>query len=278
MMSAIIHAELGKKSTYDAHYNPNRLVAIARKEKRDEINIDSNAPLPFYGYDEWNHYEVSWLDQKGKPLVAFARIIYPCHSPNIIESKSMKLYFNSLNNTKFVDAQMVQYVLEKDLSQSVGSKVTVAITPLNNIKKEIIPSNFSGKCIDELDIECSVYTVTPAFLKTETILVEAEVLYSDLFKSNCLVTNQPDWASIQIKYSGTKINEESLLKYLISYRNHNEFHEQCVERIFMHLMHYCQPTKLTVSARFTRRGGIDINPIRSTDEIMQQESLRLYRQ
>lgn len=273
------NSELGKKSEYDPSYNPNKLFPISREDKRNEINIHSKDQLPFFGYDSWNHYEVSWLNSKGKPIVAIAMITYPCDSPNIIESKSMKLYFNSFNNTKFKTNEMVKKTIQMDLEPRIGRKVDVTLIPLKEFKEEKIYRGFKGKCIDDLDIECSVYTVTPAFLKTEQDQFTNEVLYSDLLKSNCLVTNQPDWGSIQISYSGQKINEEGLLKYIVSYRNHNEFHEQCIERIFMDIMQQCQPKKLTVIGRYTRRGGIDINPVRSTEEIAaDQDNPRLCRQ
>lgn len=272
-------SELGKKSEYDPIYNPNKLFEIPRKAKRDEINIDSSTALPFFGFDYWNHYEVSWLNSKGKPVVAMAKIIYPCSSPNIIESKSMKLYFNSFNNTRFDSVNAIQSIIKADLEKKVESTVNVTIIPVKDFKEEKIHRGFKGKCIDELDIECAVYTVEPSFLKINENQVEDETLYSDLLKSNCLVTHQPDWGSVQITYSGNKINEEGLLQYLVSFRNHNEFHEQCIERIFMDIMQKCNPKKLTVSGRYTRRGGLDINPIRSTEQdIGNHEDIRLCRQ
>lgn len=271
-------SDLGKKSEYDPFYNPKKLFAIPREVKRKEINIDSEISLPFFGYDLWNHYEVSWLNPKGKPNVAIARISYSCSSPNIIESKSMKLYFNSLNNTKFDNINLVQNTIESDLSQSVRSKVEVELIPLINFNNEIIYPGFSGKCIDDLDLEFHEYVTNPNFLNNENYNVEQEILFSDLLKSNCLVTNQPDWGSIQIIYSGKKINEEGLLKYIVSFRNHNEFHEQCIERIFIDLMHHCKPQELTVIGRYTRRGGLDINPVRSTIENIKVENIRLCRQ
>lgn len=272
------NSELGKKSEYDPIYNPNKLFEIPRKAKRDEINIDSNVALPFFGYDRWNHYEVSWLNSKGKPVVAMAKITYPCTSPNIIESKSMKLYFNSFNNTKFDSVNTVQETIKNDLEKKVGSTVNVSITLLKDLKDENIHRGFKGKCIDELDVECCIYTVEPSFLTVDDNKVEDDVLYTDLLKSNCLVTNQPDWGSVQITYSGNKINEAGLLKYIVSFRNHNEFHEQCIERIFIDIMKQCKPEKLTVNGRYTRRGGLDINPIRSTEQSIGNDDIRLCRQ
>src|SRR5579883_931162 len=246
-------SELGKKTEYDPHYNPDKLFPIPRKAKRDEIGV--HGELPFFGYDLWNHYEVSWLNEKGKPVVAIAEIFYGCESINIIESKSMKLYFNSFNNTKFKDAAAVAALAKKDIEARVHAPVVVNIILLDKAKEDKISPALEGICIDHLDIDCSVYTVDPSFLKTENEIV-TEILYSDLLKSNCLVTNQPDWCSVQISYKGKKINREGLLRYIVSFRNCNEFHEQCMEKIFMQIMQQCQPEKLTVYGRSTRRGGI----------------------
>lgn len=269
-------SELGKKAEYDPHYNPDKLFPIPRKGKRDEIGVPDQ--LPFYGYDLWNHYEVSWLNEKGKPIVALAEICYGCETPNIIESKSMKLYFNSFNNSHFKDAATVQAIVSKDISERVGGTVAVKIIPLNIQRDEKYFAAMQGECIDQLDVTCTSYMVDQSQLKTDDEIVE-EVLCSNLLKSNCLVTNQPDWGSVQIAYKGKKINREGLLRYIVSFRNHNEFHEQCIERIFMDIMNHCRPTELTVYGRYTRRGGLDINPYRSTNKINQPfENTRLCRQ
>lgn len=273
----INHLELGQKTHYDAYYNPKRLLSIPRCDKREELGI-SKTP-PFYGFDCWNHYEVSWLNDKGKPMVATAEIIYDCHTVNLIESKSLKLYFNSLNNTTFNSLQEVSNTVKQDLQQHLNTEnIIIEIHPLETVQG-VFQSNFDGECIDHLDVECSVYQVSPQFLTSSKDMV-AEVLYSNLLKSNCLVTNQPDWGSVQISYTGGKINREGLLKYLVSFRNHNEFHEQCIERIFMDLLTYCKPHKLSVYGRYTRRGGLDINPFRSTepDLSVKGRNIRLYRQ
>lgn len=269
-------SQLGKKTEYSPFYNSETLFTIPRKLKRDEIGVP--ALLPFYGFDLWNHYEVSWLNEKGKPIVALAEIRYDCHTPNIIESKSMKLYFNSFNNTKFKDVVMVTVTIERDIAARVGGAVNVKIFPLPLTMEKIDIHAFTGINIDNLDIDCTTYTVDPNFLTTENEYIE-ESLYSDLLKSNCLVTNQPDWGSVQIAYKGRKISHEGLLRYLISFRNHNEFHEQCIERIFMDIMRKCSPDELTVYGRYTRRGGIDINPYRSTKPMNKiLENRRLCRQ
>lgn len=255
-------SELGHSSSYDSHYNPERLLAIPRAAKRKEIGVDPSR-LPFYGFDCWNHYEVSWLNEKGKPMVAVAEIIYDCETPYLIESKSLKLYFNSFNNTSFKESEDLRHIVEQDLSSRLLGEVEVRILSLRDKELTMIQSAFQGECIDNLDITCSVYLVEPAYLGVAKNKVE-EVLYSDLLKSNCLVTNQPDWGSVQIAYMGKQINREGLLSYLVSFRNHNEFHEQCIERIFVDIMKHCEPEKLTVYGRYTRRGGLDINPYRST--------------
>ena len=269
-------SELGKKTEYDSHYNPEKLFPIPRKDKRDEIGVPDL--LPFFGFDLWNHYEVSWLNEKGKPLVAFAEISYGCETPFIIESKSMKLYFNSLNNTKFKNTAVVQATIKKDIEEKVGGKAVVKIIPLNELHNKIF-SGFEGDCLDELDIECTSYTIDTSFLKSDGDIVE-ETVYSHLLKSNCLVTHQPDWGSVQIAYTGKKINREGLLRYLVSFRNHNEFHEQCIERIFIDILTHCRPKELTVYGRYTRRGGLDINPYRSTKKniFASIQNRRLFRQ
>jgi len=269
-------SELGKKTEYDSHYNPNKLFAIPRKSKRDEIGVPKK--LPFFGFDLWNHYEISWLNEKGKPVVAVGEISYGCETHSIIESKSMKLYFNSFNNTNFKDEAMVRAIVKKDIEERVGGAVSVKIIPLNDLNDARIFAGFQGECLDALDVECSSYLVEPLLLKVEENRVE-ETLFSNLLKSNCLVTNQPDWGSVQISYKGKKINREGLLQYIISFRNHNEFHEQCIERIFMDIMKYCKPEELTIYGRYTRRGGLDINPYRSTKHIPENlENIRLCRQ
>lgn len=270
-------SELGKTSTYSQLYNPNHLYMILREGKREEIGIDPKA-LPFKGFDCWNHYEVSWLNAKGKPMVAIAEIMYDCNSPYLVESKSLKLYFNSFNNTQFKSAQEVENIVKHDLETRLGVVVFVKISSLAEAKHASLQPSFSGICLDMLDVACTKYLVEPNYLSVEAEAVE-EVLYSDLLKSNCLVTNQPDWGSVQIAYKGKKINHEGLLKYLVSFRNHNEFHEQCIERIFMDILRLCQPESLTVYGRYTRRGGLDINPYRSTESfVFDEQNIRLVRQ
>jgi 7-cyano-7-deazaguanine reductase len=273
-MNKMAQSPLGKESTYHSQYQPDLLFPLVRKDKRDEIHVPNN--LPFKGADIWNAYELSWLNKKGKPVVALGEFIFPCESPNHVESKSFKLYLNSFNNTKFNSFDEVVSTLVKDLSAVTKSVVKVNIIPVDQFADNKI-IKLEGINLDHLDIECDTYSVQPDFLKTEDNIV-TEVVYSDLLKSNCLVTGQPDWASVQISYTGKKIQHEGLLKYIVSFRNHNEFHEQCVERMFMDITERCAPQKLMVQARYTRRGGLDINPIRSSFDMKTYENGRLCRQ
>jgi 7-cyano-7-deazaguanine reductase len=262
------HSQLGKVSAYVDQYDPGLLYPIPRAPKRADIGIDS-API-FFGADLWTAYEISWLNPRGKPQVALAHLTVPAESTHIIESKSLKLYLNSYNNTRFADADEVRQRLRTDLSTALwhGGPVRASIG-LKLLSPELFDQEpiheLDGLNLDRLDIDCTRYTPAPELLRTtEGEVPVSEVLVSNLLKSNCLVTGQPDWASVQIRYTGPQIDQEGLLQYLISFRNHNEFHEQCVERIFMDIWTRCHPTKLTVYARYTRRGGLDINPWRTS--------------
>lgn len=266
---------LGKKISYISSYNKTLLFPIARKQKRTEIGIDNT--LPFYGYDTWNAFELSWLDTHGKPIVALARFDIASDSHNLIESKSFKLYLNSFNNTKFQSKEHVHAVLQKDITEAVLGNVVVFIDDIDK-PNTITIKKFDGQCIDHQFISIEQYTVNPAFLSSDHTHCVSETVYSNLLKSNCLVTGQPDWGTVMIAYAGPKIDKIGLLKYIVSFRNHNEFHEQCVERIFMDIMNFCKPTQLTVHARYTRRGGLDINPIRSTEKIAPADNIRMIRQ
>ena len=252
---------LGKPATYQAEYNPALLFPIARQPKRDELGIAGT--LPFFGIDIWNAYEVSWLNLRGKPQVAIATIMAPADSPNIIESKSFKLYLNSFNQTRLAGPDALLELLRADLSAGFGAPVQIALT-LPDAFAKVRMGELEGLLLDRLDIEVSDYTPNSALLHAhqEESAVE-ETFVSHLLKSNCLVTGQPDWGSVQIHYVGAPIDQEGLLQYLIGFRTHNEFHEQCVERIFIDILRHCKPHKLAVYARYTRRGGLDINPWRS---------------
>lgn len=258
----INHSPLGKETTYPSQYDPNLLFPISRSIKRAELGLESS--LPFSGTDFWNGFELSWLDKKGKPQVALALFEISCFSENLIESKSFKLYLNSFNQTHFDSHKDVQELMINDLTKATQGNVKVKLV-LPNQFSEVQYGEFSGVCLDDLDITTDVYEVEPAYLKTSGNMTD-ETLYSHLLKSNCLVTSQPDWATVLIRYKGNQINHEGLLKYIISYRNHSGFHEQCVEKMFVDIMRYCNPTLLTVYARYTRRGGLDINPFRSNFE------------
>ena len=250
---------LGVKAEYISKYDAKLLFPIERSVKRKELGLDVNN-LPFYGIDLWNHYEVSWLNMHGKPMVALGVIVVPADSKYLIESKSMKLYFNSFNNTKFASAKDVVETVIRDLSKSCAADVGFELIDVDNDAKI---SKLDMLCLDSLDIEFDQYTPDPELLTTADNMVTTSV-YSNLLKSNCLVTNQPDWGTVVISYTGNMINYEGLLRYIVSFRNHNEFHEQCVERIFNDILVRCKPETLTVYARYTRRGGLDINPYRTT--------------
>lgn len=276
MPKPLSQAPLGKASSYADQYDASLLFPIARHDKRVEIGV-SGTP-PFFGADMWTAYEVSWLNARGKPQVALAQIAVPCESPSIVESKSFKLYLNSFNGSVFADFDAVAQTLKQDVSTAVGVGVSVRLTRPEVFDAQAI-HELDGLSLDRLDIDCSLYTPAPELLKVEAEEIPVtEVLVSHLLKSNCLVTGQPDWASVQISYSGRAINQEGLLQYLVSYRNHNEFHEQCIERIFMDIWRRCKPTKLAVYARYTRRGGLDINPYRTSHPAALPANIRTARQ
>ncbi|PSJ46200.1 NADPH-dependent 7-cyano-7-deazaguanine reductase QueF [Zobellella endophytica] len=252
---------LGKHSSYVCEYDAGQLQPVPRSLNRDDLGLTADN-LPFGGEDLWNLYELSWLTPRGKPVVAMGEVHIPATSVNLIESKSFKLYLNSFNQSKFDSMDEVADILTRDLSLCAEGRVRVRLYELG-----AAPAQFGvmpGDCIDDLDIEIDRYQPDDSLLNDATEPLEVhETLHSHLLKSNCLVTGQPDWGSVMIRYQGPKIRRDALLRYLVSFRQHNEFHEQCVERIFMDLMQHCRPRELTVYARYTRRGGLDINPYRS---------------
>ncbi|MDR0703081.1 MAG: NADPH-dependent 7-cyano-7-deazaguanine reductase QueF [Azoarcus sp.] len=252
---------LGKPAAYVDTYAPGLLFPIARQGKRNEIGIRADA-LPFVGVDSWNAYELSWLDPRGKPVVALGRFRVPATSPNLIESKSLKLYLNAFNQYRVADTGMLRAILARDLSAAASSAVDVAVMPLaaRPARRSAYPGGF---CLDTLDIDIDTYRPCPDYLRAEGAAT-SETLYSHLLKSNCLVTGQPDWGMLVVRYTGPAIDRAGLLRYIVSFRQHNEFHEQCVERIFCDLLARCKPSALAVWARYTRRGGLDINPFRAT--------------
>ena len=268
--------KLGQKTEYASQYDRTLLQPVPRALNRDVLGITQNQPFTI-GADIWTAYEISWLNEKGLPQVAIADIYLDYQSQNLIESKSFKLYLNSFNQSKFADFNAVQQTMQRDLSECAQGDVKVRLNPVAVYDSQKI-DHLQGDCIDQQDIEITSYEFNADWLKdcVSDEIVE-EKLVSHLLKSNCLITNQPDWGTLHIHYIGKKINHEKLLRYVVSFRQHNEFHEQCVERIFCDLMHYAKPEKLTVYARYTRRGGLDINPFRSNFENL-PENLRLARQ
>ena len=253
---------LGREVAYPSHYDAGLLFPIPRTLGRAEIGVDTatDAPsLPFIGHDRWHAYELSWLDARGKPVVATATLAVPAASPMLIESKSLKLYLNSLNAARFDSIDLVRDTLVADLSRVAGATVAVdfGLPPFAVDNDAIL--------IDALDLDIDDYGPPNAtYLALDDDAIVEETLRSDLLKSNCPVTGQPDWAGVRIAYRGARIDRAGLLRYLVSFRDHAEFHEQCVERIFVDVMARCRPQALSVEARYTRRGGLDINPWRAT--------------
>jgi 7-cyano-7-deazaguanine reductase len=267
---------LGQKTEYISQYDPSLLQGVPRSLNRDDIQLTGE--LPFVGVDIWTLYELSWLNRNGLPQVAVGEVMLPATSPNLVESKSFKLYLNSYNQTQFDSWEQVQASLVKDLSECAGEPVEVVINPVSHYDNQPIVS-LQGECIDDQDIAIESYEFDPELLRNASSdEMVTETLVSNLLKSNCLITNQPDWGSVSIEYTGSRIDREALLRYLVSFREHNEFHEQCVERIFTDIQKYCAPNSLTVFARYTRRGGLDINPYRSTEQSKPDNNLRLARQ
>lgn len=255
-----VESSLGKEVEYEFKYNPELLFPISRQEGRSRIPVDSEN-LPFDGIDIWTGYEVSWLNGKGKPVVRVAEFTLPARTPNLIESKSFKLYLNSFNQTAFESEEQVIRTMQKDLSAAAGGEVNVALYPANSADFEC--SSVVGTCVDDLDIEVDVYEPDASLLKADDSTKVSEVLYSHLLRSNCPVTGQPDWGTLVVHYTGSRLDHEAFLKYVISFRQHTGFHEQCVEQAFVDLKKATSAEELIVYARYLRRGGLDINPYRS---------------
>lgn len=268
-------SQLGRASAYVDRYDASLLFPLSRTPQRLALGLPAPVPgsapaLPFFGADMWTAFELSWLNPRGKPQLAIAHFTFPCESPNIIESKSFKLYLNSFNSTVFADAEAVRERLRADLSEAAwrGSDRTgtvgVKLLPPDHFDREGV-AELDGLDLDRLDLDCTLYEPAPELLTAAFDEPPVnEVLTSRLLKSNCRVTGQPDWGSVQIRYSGPAIDQAGLLRYIVSFRNHNEFHEPCCERIFSDILARCAPTKLAVYCRYTRRGGLDINPFRSS--------------
>jgi 7-cyano-7-deazaguanine reductase len=270
---------LGQSTQYPDHYDPSLLFQIPRSENRLKLGIKENQALPFVGVDIWNAFELSWLNPKGKPQIALAEFQIPADSPHMIESKSFKLYLNSLNNAHFADEQELRERLIADLSAAAGSKITTRVQTNEAIAKKGM-QEMSGVLLDRLDIEIDPrIPADPSLLGVNEDFGPIEqCLVSHLLKSNCPVTGQPDWASVQIRYQGRPILEEGLLRYLIGFRQLGEFHEHCVETIFSDIKRECKPDKLSVYARYTRRGGLDINPFRTDHNAPWPDNTRHARQ
>ena len=268
--------KLGQNTEYKSQYDASLLQPVPRRLNREGLGIVEQQPFN-QGADVWTCYELSWLNPHGLPQVAIADVEIDFKSENLIESKSFKLYLNSFNQTKFASIEEVEQTITRDLRKCASGQVSVKIHKLADYTNQPIV-NFSGECIDEQEIQIESYTFSNQYLENiaEDEIVE-ETLVSHLLKSNCLITSQPDWGSVQIHYVGKRLNREKLLRYLVSFREHNEFHEQCVERIFTDLIQFAKPEKLTVYARYTRRGGLDINPFRSNFERV-PVNLRMARQ
>ncbi|WP_186070396.1 NADPH-dependent 7-cyano-7-deazaguanine reductase QueF [Burkholderia gladioli] len=270
------HSPLGKATAYTTDYDAALLFPIPRAGAREQIGI--GAALPFFGTDIWNAYELSWLNRRGKPQIAVATFLVPADSPNIVESKSFKLYLGSFAQTAFDSLEAVRDALKRDVSAACGASVAVQLASPTEFRKLRL-DELDGIPLDRLDLDTDIYHPDPSLLSAahEESPVE-ETLVSDLLKSNCPVTGQPDWGSVQIHYVGPEIDQAGLLRYLISFRNHTGFHEQCVERIFVDILRECRPVKLAVYARYTRRGGLDINPFRTNFNQPMPDNARTARQ
>ena len=265
-MTTLDATPLGKPTEYSDHYDSGLLCPISRDEGRSQLGLTPGDALPFFGEDLWNAYEVSWLDKTGKPEIAMMEIRVPVDSPFLVESKSLKLYFNSFNMSQFSSGEQAAAIVEKDLSHAAGRPVTVRLVPPEQFAGVEIREP-AGECLDFTAPHLAGYSIEPRWLTCAGPIV-SEAWISRLFRSTCPVTGQPDWGTVSIIYTGPRIDPAGLLGYLISYRQHAGFHENCVERIFMDISRHCRPEALTVSARFTRRGGLDINPVRSSGPVV----------
>jgi 7-cyano-7-deazaguanine reductase len=274
-LQGLAGAPLGRASEYPDRYAPSLLFSVPRAPQREALGIAAGT-LPFTGVDLWTAYELTWLDPAGKPQVALAGFEVPVDSPSIIESKSMKLYLGSFAQTRFAGMTDVAATIERDLSAASGARVAVMLRGPSSFAAQAI-RELAGESIDDVVVGCDTYHVDPELLAT-TGEVVTETLTSRLFRSVCPVTGQPDIASLQISYRGPRILRESLLRYLVSYRCHAGFHEHCVERIFVDVAARCGCDALTVLARFTRRGGLDINPFRTNAGVAHPDNVRTARQ
>lgn len=260
--AAGLNLPLGRKVTYPRHYCPEVLRFIPRQISRKANGIGKD--LHFTGFDFWTAWEFSYLDGHGKPVVRILKLAVPAESENIVESKSLKLYLNSFNYERFESDSRISDVIKKDLSTGFKCNFSLEILPLSGSSDDQsgVPMD-KFECIDDLEVESPSFKFSSDTLSADQNTYTEEYLCSDLLKSNCPVTSQPDWGSVFIHYKGKKISHEGLLLYILSFRDINEFHESCAERIFTDIKMICSPERLTVQARYTRRGGIDINPLRT---------------
>lgn len=257
---------LGKDTAYIDQYDAALLFPILRNKARatGEKEGAETGGLPFLGTDLWTAFEISWLNQQGLPQVAIGEFIFPCTSDAIIESKSFKLYLNSFNQTQYPSMDAVQAVMQADVSAACGAEIEVQLYRVGDYNEIRPVAESEGTCIDQRSVSVDTYQPNAGFLQADSSALVSETVYSHLLRTNCPVTDQPDWASVYISYKGAQIDADGLLKYIVSFRQHQDFHEQCVEKIFVDIMARCQPQELSVYARYMRRGGLDINPYRST--------------
>tara|TARA_B110000046_G_C13018417_1_gene409923 strand:- start:2713 stop:3549 length:837 start_codon:yes stop_codon:yes gene_type:complete len=257
---------LGKDTGYTGQYDAGLLFPIARSKARaiGEKEGVAIGGLPFFGTDLWTAFEISWLNQQGVPQVAIGEFTFPCTSDAIIESKSFKLYLNSFNQTQYRSMEAVQAVMQTDVSLACGAQVAVILYCVGEYNAVRPVAEAGGTCIDQRSVNIDTYQPDARFLQADSSVLVSETVFSHLLRTNCPVTDQPDWASVYISYKGAQIDADGLLKYIVSFRQHQDFHEQCVEKIFVDIMTRCQPQELSVYARYMRRGGLDINPYRST--------------
>lgn len=264
MSDLLKNTPLGQASPYVDTYTPGLLYPVPRAEARDGLGVSMDA-LPFHGVDVWHAYELSWLDGRGKPVVVMAEFTVPCSSQYLIESKSFKLYLNSFANSRFDSRQAVIALLEQDLSACAGGPVEVLLQSLEDAVHTPW-MELNGTLVDRFDLDIEHYDYQPTLLQTEQGAEQSDQLISHLLRSRCPVTGQPDWATLIVRYTGAPISAASVLRYVVSLRNHEGFHEQIIERIYLDIMAQCSPRQLSVYGRFTRRGGLDINPFRSNYE------------
>jgi 7-cyano-7-deazaguanine reductase len=265
---------LGQQTRYPDKYAPTLLCAIPRANSRGALSLTSGQP--FTGTDTWNAWDLTWLGRGGRPVAATAEFRVPADSPAIIESKSLKLYLNSFSMSEFESTSRVAATLAADLSACAGSEVGVKVTEVTNTEARVV-SCLAGDCLDSIDVDCDTWDVSAALLRADFDNIVTEDLHTHLLRSLCPVTGQPDVGSLQISYRGPKLDRAALLQYVVSYRQHQDFHEACIERMFVDLASRCAPENLTIHARYQRRGGIDINPFR-TNCGERPLNLRLWRQ